>query len=432
MGKISGAKVIYVAHVRKESKQPEIDGDIQYVDRPKDDERGDLVRYYHVTPSFNSFHARCLRVKSDCTVNLGIDFEEESDEKRKEYEEQLTKVNDEGQTFQEVISRVSLDYETTGNGYLEIVRSEDGNIAELYHSPALNMYRRRRDQEFPFVFIGPEGKKQNFLRFETDQEKAPDGDITEMIHFQNYCNMSKYYGLPDWRGALPDIEVDYYSVRFNQKFFLNSAIPDLAIITEGGELDEDAEKEVRDFFQTSFKGIDNAHRTLYLPLKEEGVTVRFEKLAMDTKDIDGSFDKLRARCRDNIVSAHGVPPRLVGIVASGQLGGGGEIHGQLKIFQEVTINPRQDLFEVKLKPVTQLMGIESDWKFTEIDTKIQEKDSELYPALVGSGILDVNEVRVELGYPEKEEEDDIETPQQRAAQETEELIEGLEKMVEGF
>ena len=424
-----GTKVIYVAHVQKESAQPEMENN-QAVQRPQDNERGDLVVYYQLTPDFNAFHARCLRVKSDCTVNLGIDFLEESEDKRKEYETQLTSVNEEGQTFQEVISRVSLDYETTGNGYLEIVRSNNNEISELYHAPAINVWRRLRGQEFPFIYRGPDGKEKDFETFQRDPEKLQGSDVGELLHFQNYSNVSRYYGLPDWRGAIPDIEVDYYSVQYNKKFFQNSGVPDLAIITEGGELDSDAEKEVRDFFVTNFKGIENSHRTLYLPIKEEGVKIRFEKLGMESKDKDGSFDKLRARCRDNIVSAHGVPPRLVGIITTGSLGGGGEIEGQLKVFQEVTINPRQDLFEVKLLPVTQGMGIESEWSFAELDTKIQEKDSELYPSLVGSSILTVNEAREAMNYPEKEEE---ELPEPNPIiVETEEFIETMEKMIEGF
>jgi len=155
------AKVIYVAHVRKESKQPEIKiKDV--VDRPREEERGDLISYYNQTPDLNSFHARCLRVKSDCTVNLGIKFLDESEEKRKTYDEQLTRVNDDGQTFQEVISRVSLDYETTGNGYLEIVRAQDKSIAELYFAPSINTYRRRRDSEYPFVIVNPGGDEVDF------------------------------------------------------------------------------------------------------------------------------------------------------------------------------------------------------------------------------------------------------------------------------
>ena len=68
-----GAKVIYVARFEKESaqKDPDEGGDI--IERPWSEERGDLILYYSSLTNFNSYHARCLRVKSDVTINLGID-----------------------------------------------------------------------------------------------------------------------------------------------------------------------------------------------------------------------------------------------------------------------------------------------------------------------------------------------------------------------
>ena len=388
------------------------------VERPMTQDRGDLINYYSRITDYNSYHARCLRVKSDCTVNLGLEILDEP--KENAIRDRLAVVNDMGQSFQEVISRVSLDFETTGNGYLEIVRDRAGRIQELYHAPAILMKRRKRGEKFPFIYKGL-AEAVDFYAYRPG-EKPGDPEHGEILHFCNYTDKSRYYGLPDWRGAVPDIEVDYYAVLYNQKFFINSGVPDLAIVVEGGEFDEETEKKVVNFFQSNFKGLNNAHRTLYLPVNDQDIKVRFEKLALDIKDRDGSFDKLRARCRDNIVSAHGVPPRLVGIVVSGQLGGGGEIHGQLKVFQEVTINPRQTLFESKLRPVLKEMGIEADFKFQELDTKIQEKDSEYYPALVGAGILDANEAREDLGYGARQEEPESGTPPEEA------LVDTLEKI----
>ena len=232
-----------------------------------------------------------------------------------------------------------------------------------------------------------------------------DKESNTLLHFANYTQEDRHYGLPDWRGCIPDIELDYYAALYNQKFFINSGIPDLVIIVEGGQFDEDTEKKVVSFFQANFKGIENAHRTLYLPVNSENIKVRFEKLTVDQKDRDGSFEKLRAQCRDNIVSAHGVPPRLIGVVTSGQLGGSGEVHGQLRIFKEITIEPRQSLFEMKLSPVTDEMIPGTKIEFQEMDVSIQEKDSDYYPAMVQAGILDVDEAREELGYPPFEEKE---------------------------
>ena len=387
------AKTIYAATIEKQSAtfEPSSEDEIA---KPFDAENGDLFSYFSGLTAKNAFHARCLRVKTDCAVNLGINV---LDGKEEAVNERLAMVNEYGQAFAEVITKVALDFETTGNGFLEVVKNRGNTIEELYHCPATLITLRPRGADSRFYYQNQGAK----IRFQAYLPGIKEDNM--LIHFSNYTQDSRHYGLPDWRGCVPDITLDYYAMLYNQKFFINSGIPDIAIIVEGGTFSEEVEEEVVKFFQSNFTGIDNAHKVLYLPIADQDVTVRFEKLAVDQKNRDGSFDLLRSRCRDNIISAHGVPPRLAGVSVAGALGGGGETQGQLKIFKEITIEPRQNLFELKLAPVLQEMA-GAKIEFKEMDVKIQEKDSEFYPAMVMAGILTNDEAREALGYSTLEEE----------------------------
>ncbi len=393
-----GAKVIYVARdVRKESKQ----NDDTYGDeipRPYSTERGDLIDYYASLMDVNSYHARCLTVKVDCTVGLGMSLVEASDTG---FDQAVDVVNEDGQSLTEVLERVALDLESTGNGHLEIVRGAGGAVVELYHMPAILTYRRHRSYPDRVLYRGTGGNVYYPMYRPGETQNTH-----SVLSFAAYTNVDRHYGLPHWRGCVPDIELDHYAVLYNQRFFINSGIPDLAIVVEGGEFDAETEKQVMEFLQGNFKGVLNAHRTLYLPVNSPDVKVRFEKLAVDQKNVDMSFDNLRARCRDNIIAAHGVPPRLVGVVSAGQLGGGGEVQGQLKTFQEITIWPKQNWLATKLTPVIQEMGFKNaTLRFESMDTSIQESNSEYYPKMVTAGILGVNEAREDIGLsPKKEEE----------------------------
>ena len=53
-----------------------------------------------------------------------------------------------------MISRVSLDFETTGMGYLEIARDTQGRVGELYHAPSTQMWRRKRGSKLPYIYKG--------------------------------------------------------------------------------------------------------------------------------------------------------------------------------------------------------------------------------------------------------------------------------------
>jgi len=371
--------------------------DTQYLDEiqhPYDSLRGDLLEYYNSLTSLNSFHARALRVKTDCICNLGYDLIGVDTTTAKEF---LNQVNEQGQTFEEVLARVVLDFETTGNGYLEIVRNKAGIVSELYFCPSVLVTRRPRGAKTAF-FYNSNYNRIEFNRFTEEYKGKP-----ELLDFANYTQNDVYYGLPDWRGCVLDIELDYYASIYNQKFFLNSGVPDLAVIVEGGKFDEETEKKIVAFFQNNLKGLNNFHRTLILPIDDPSVKIRFEKLAMDNKE--GSFDTLRARCRDNIISAHGIPPRIMGVVSSGSLGGGNETQGQLKIFKETVVNPKKTLLEIKLNYVLKAMGFNVVLQFRELDSDLQESNSTYYSTLTSCGILSIDESRAALGYNEPKKED---------------------------
>ena len=399
-----GAKVIYIAQkIEKESKQSEEPyGD--EIPHPYDGTNGDLIQFYSDLIEYNAFHGLCINKKVACSVRLGMNIVDGPDD----FDPDMI-VNDKDETIADVVSKVCMDFESTGNGYMECVRGKGGKIQELYHCPSPLVTHRPRGAETRFYYQGYGGR----IPFPSYSQ----GGDSSLLYFQNYTNSDRFYGLPDWRSCIPDIELDYYAVRYNQKFFVNSGIPDLAIVVEGGEFDQETEEKVVSYFQSNFKGWENAHKVLYLPVNSDGVKVRFEKLAVDAKDRDASFDTLRSRCRDNIVSAHDVPPRLVGVVTTGQLGAGGEVQGQFKVFQETHIAPKQRYFEGKLTPLLKDMGIISSGRlrFEAMDVNIQEKDSEYYPKMVESGIITVDEAREALGYGPMEEHPEAETAELSAA-----------------
>lgn len=204
-----------------------------------------------------------------------------------------------------------------------------------------------------------------------------------------YSPRSRYYGEPDYLAALSPLINSAKIDAFNSAFFDNGARADKAIVFEGGEPTDEQLSAFRDFFSSNFRGFNNAHKTLIVSAAGENAKVRFEDLS---KSDDLSFKELKTIIRDEIIAAHGVPPRMVGVLASGQLGGGGEMIGQLHAFNELTIIPKQEQIEwffdsigypIKLKP---------------IDVSSYKDDAELAVGLTHSGILSIPEARGMLGY----------------------------------
>lgn len=73
------------------------------------------------------------------------------------------------------------------------------------------------------------------------------------------------------------------------------------------------------------------------------MTVRIDKLNLDVQKLIETSSL--AFFRDSVLTAHGAPPRLVGVITAGQLGSGREIEGPLRIFRETVLRPKRRRLE---------------------------------------------------------------------------------------
>lgn len=384
MNMINEASIITAStQLQKQSKQVEEDKIFgTYAKRPVDLEQIKAIE--------NPYHTKAIHFKGVCTVGLGFSALNNKGEPIETVPDILNQANS-LESFQEVINNVALDAEETGEGYLEVVRNAKNEPQELYWVPAetvllkldKSLFRQKvREKE---AFFYPYGRKK----------KGGSKNYGEIIRIKYPSNRSTYYGTPNWLGAVGSILLDQYAVDWNYRFFENNAIPSFAVIVEGGEFSPEVEAKIKDFLKQNYKGLDNAHKTLLLPIKNKDVKVKFEEIMKRPRE--GEFTKLRDQLRNDIISAHGVPPRLVGVITSGSLGGGGEAQQQLRIFKEISINPRQTLFE---SVINRTLGKDLNFqiKFNEIDVTPEKDDIEELVSLVTANIVEQDEAREQLGY----------------------------------
>ena len=90
------------------------------------------------------------------------------------------------------------------------------------------------------------------------------------------------------------------------------------IIVKGGELARGTRKRIEEYFRTHIKG--DVRNTLILEVvQEQGqqVDIEIKPLPVDIKD--ASFRTFRADNAEQILVAHGVPGRLIGLAENGGL-----------------------------------------------------------------------------------------------------------------
>jgi PBSX family phage portal protein len=351
---------------------------------------------YAYAATLNTYHARAIRAKVKDIVGRRWKIEGEGQQPLRDRIEVFFRNAFGEQTFDEGMGNIWTDYESLGNGYLEVVPTRDRQeYAELAHLPApevwvrldgLGFVQQKNGEYSHFRRWGVPDEEFTGLR-EKDPLRAE--DVTSVIHFSRYFPWSPYYGIPSIMPAWNSVALAVLQSEYNLAFFANNAIPDYAVILEG-EWEDDAEKVIQEYFRTHLKG--QAHKTMCLRTPNGG-KVTFERLTSDNAK-EASFRLLRIDCRDEILHAHGVPPQKVGIVETGKLGGNLSSE-QIEEYKNSIVLPGRDKVATRLNRLIEQGFGTRDLKFgwEPYDTEDIRANAEVDRIYVGEQVLVPNEVR---------------------------------------
>lgn len=328
----------------------------------------------------NPHHNRCIAVKARSAVGYGL------------VDEKLAKALPtaaNGDSFLAQVLLAQLDLEYTGNGYLEIITSAGGQIAHVTWMQAETMeagYQEGRSGVpwYRHTAIDASSKRKRVAYYPA----WPAGGRAEagtryVLHVTQDGTWSTYYGEPDWIGALGALMLDDSAEKYQRGVFDNGCIPSYLIFLNGVKLSDEHQLDasgnelpsqretVQRWFQAQYGGAENAGKAMLIDMPALGSDVYSEKASVQVQKLqdgpkDGDFLKLQDACRDRIISGHGVPPRLVGVVASGSLGGSGEIYGQLLLFRE-DVTPKRRMMEEALAQLRPKLPGTPELLFAEMD-----------------------------------------------------------------
>jgi PBSX family phage portal protein len=384
----------------------------------------------------NAYHFRACQVKARDTAGLGWDLIPLVDDPDPDIKQEIEDFfNSQDRPLTMIFYRHQYDVEVVGQGGLEVVRegySPDGRPKIIAHVPGHTL--RIHDSENKYA--QKRGNKTRWFKkmnYEKDVDKdtgsehelnslPPERRAAELIWNSLYTQRSDYYGIPDIVPALGAVHGDLARRDYNIAFFDNFGVPAYAVFITGdydpGDRDEDGRTELENTIEKHFKALaNNPHATLVLAVPTmEGtsggkVEVEFQPLAVDIKD--ASFRLYRKDNRDEIISAHGVPPYRLGIVEIGSLGGS-TAEESTEIYKASVINPRQETIEAMINQyiLWDEHGFDTkDWefKFREIDTADEKHDLDMIKELFDMGALRIRDV-IRLMGPKYGIEDDPDDP----------------------
>lgn len=313
-----------------------------------------------------------------------------------EHDDWIDSLNNED-TLVETLIKFYKDYEAIGNGYLEVGRTQTGEIAYLGHVPAITMrVRRLRDG---FVQIAP-GNSAVFFRNFGDRETTDpinnDPQPNEIIHFKKYAPNSDYYGVPDIIPAVGAVLGSKFASSFNLDYFENKAVPRHMIVVKGATLSTSAEQAMYEFFDVKLKG--KHHRTLYVPLPADDpdrkVELKIEPIEAGIQD--ASFIKYKDNNRDEILSAHRVPISKITLLPGVSLAAARDAD---KTFKEQVTRPIQDLIEKRINMIVKEKSDIFKFALNELSLTDEDTQSKIDERYLRMQVITPNEVRARRGMP---------------------------------
>jgi PBSX family phage portal protein len=310
-------------------------------------------------------------------------------------------LNDE-ESFTNIMMKVLTDYESTGNGYLEIGRTIRGEIGYVGHIPATTMRVRRLKDGFVQII----GQKVVYFRNFGAKNVSPitgDPRPNEIIHFKQYSPLNTYYGIPDIMSAVSSLHGDQLASQYNIDYFSNKAVPRYVVTLKGAKLSSEAEDKLFRFLQTNLKG--QSHRTLYIPLPGDSDTnkVEFEMKPIENGVQEASFNEYRLRNRDDILIAHQVPLSKIGGSDASNIAAS---LAQDRTFKEQVARPMQRNIEKLISRIIKEKTDILELKFNELTLTDEITQSQILERYVKTQIMVPNEAREVLGLPQRSDGDE--------------------------
>ena len=241
--------------------------------------------------------------------------------------------------------KVSLDIETFGGCYLEIIWSSLGrNIAQINH---LDYTRIRTNEDNTQFWYRKEWNK--FSRSKDGEEvlntfNLNTNDKKQILFIKEYRPGAKAYPLPGYISALNFIESD---IEVSKHVLGNASTgftPSKLITLPNGEPSEDQKRDITSQFEKRFTGSDGKKFILSFVQDAARKPIIDDLGASDMTKED--FTAVDTLIQNNIFAGHEITsPSLFGIAQPGKLGSSTELKDAYEIFKNTYANDKQMFLE---------------------------------------------------------------------------------------
>lgn len=248
-----------------------------------------------------------------------------------------TTVNNNGDTIEDVLRKVAVDYLIFGSFALQIIRNVFGKISEVYWVDI----RKLRSDEKNEVFFFSEDWDKSVGRVKTikyPKFNALDETPTSIFYYKSDISRG-VYSTPLYSGAITECEISKRISDFHLNEISNNFLTSKVVNFNNGVPEEDMQDEIERKINEKFSGSENGGRIMiaFNDNKDNAVTV--ENLGED--GFADRYSALSKRVESQIFTAFRCTPNLFGLPTETTGFSEQEFSESFKLYNRTTVKPIQ-------------------------------------------------------------------------------------------
>jgi len=254
------------------------------------------------------------------------------------------------ETVYEVFEKCVLDQSLFGGFALNIVKSNDGGIAEFYHTDFSRLRAGKQDvfgntgtYWYSVDWKGTQYNQQKFKPVEIpafNMTNSEDG-ASQILYTKKYIPGMDYYTAPDWVAGIVTVQLDIEIKNFHLCNTQNSMMPSMAVSFKNGTPNEDEMTMIQRQLEAKYTSTNNAGK-FFLFFSENAESAP-DIVPIPNNASDAWYANMAPQIEQTILTAHRITsPMILGIKTSGQLGGRAEMLDAYDLFLQTVIIPTQE------------------------------------------------------------------------------------------
>jgi len=348
------------------------------------DERQKKDTYYQVYCG-NQWVSGCVDTTAERMISGGWETVEIEQGKGNATNEAKVKAlfafEDVEEDFLQFFNSIATDMLIFGEAFCEMVYGPDGLVRNLYTIDSLTMNTR----------FDRHGVITGYTQRLEKNTETVDFEPREIIRWWLPDPRAKKKALSPIEKLKDPVFLDRSMVTWGEKFFRQGGKPSYWV-SMGPESEEEDGTRYLKWYEENYTGIQNAHKPPVMygggELKEFG-----------KGSIEMDFDKSQDKQRDRALVVYGVPPAMLGIIESGNIGGGtGESQNKSFIYNKVIPLENRILEKLNYRAVKTGLNV-PDWRVQtrHADYRDDKDIASIENTSIGNGTLTRNEARQERG-----------------------------------